>query len=205
MTKYTPKTGDPVYEFNKNNYIVSRVGKLWVITVKAMDYPDESYTASANKDYESTLEAYTDGSYILRGWYGVADYDLQFTVDNSTEHILSYTPLNKALYAGYETCPLTGENNSYYYYFYTGEYYTSYGGWCPWAFVTKDSGYIYLYGSDSAGKYNYVYFSWPESTGIKGVEAVKSENEACYNLAGQRVASDAKGMIIKGGKKYFQK
>ena len=42
-----------------------------------------------------------------------------------------------------------------------------------------------------------------EPTGIRGVEAERSEAPA-YNLAGQRVNGNAKGIIIKNGRKYVK-
>lgn len=45
-----------------------------------------------------------------------------------------------------------------------------------------------------------------EETAINGVEAVNaSENAPAYNVAGQRVQKDQKGMVIMNGKKYFNK
>lgn len=42
-------------------------------------------------------------------------------------------------------------------------------------------------------------------TGINTVKAVEAENGAAYNLAGQKVADDFKGVVIKNGKKMIQK
>ena len=43
------------------------------------------------------------------------------------------------------------------------------------------------------------------TTGIKNVETVKANDGAIYNLAGQKVSKNFKGLIIKNGKKYFVK
>ena len=42
--------------------------------------------------------------------------------------------------------------------------------------------------------------------GIRSVTASDSEKESeIYNLAGQRVGATAKGVVVKGGKKYIAK
>ncbi len=43
------------------------------------------------------------------------------------------------------------------------------------------------------------------SSGISTVEAVKTQNGAIYNLAGQKVGKDYKGIVIVNGRKYNQK
>ena len=44
------------------------------------------------------------------------------------------------------------------------------------------------------------------STGIKEVENRKEDaNAPLYNLAGQRVGKDYKGVVIKNGQKYIQR
>ena len=47
-----------------------------------------------------------------------------------------------------------------------------------------------------------------EETGIKGIDANVNDNvndNRVYNLAGQRVGSDFKGIVVVGGKKYIKK
>lgn len=43
------------------------------------------------------------------------------------------------------------------------------------------------------------------STGISTVKAQKTQNNVIYNLAGQKVGNDYKGMVIMNGKKFMQK
>lgn len=43
------------------------------------------------------------------------------------------------------------------------------------------------------------------TTGISNIKAAASNNGAIYNIAGQRVANDYKGLVIKNGKKMIQK
>ena len=47
--------------------------------------------------------------------------------------------------------------------------------------------------------------STDETLGIKVVNAEKANNEARYNLAGQKVSKTFKGVVVKGGKKLIQK
>lgn len=41
--------------------------------------------------------------------------------------------------------------------------------------------------------------------GISTVQTIQVDNEAVYNLSGQKVDASYKGVVIKGGKKFFQK
>jgi len=43
------------------------------------------------------------------------------------------------------------------------------------------------------------------ATGIQAVKTVKAENDAIYNLAGQRVDANYKGVVIANGQKKIQK
>lgn len=44
-----------------------------------------------------------------------------------------------------------------------------------------------------------------ETTAIAGISADASEDVPAYNVSGQRVNASARGIVIKGGKKYFNK
>ena len=97
-------------------------------------------------------------------------------------------------------------------------------------FVTDGRSVVQLYGNDNAVKdyandgksynltavYNSFYFasaqvlpiSVEEATGIDGVTVDNSEfdeNAPVYNLAGQRVSKNAKGILIQNGKKFIRK
>ena len=43
------------------------------------------------------------------------------------------------------------------------------------------------------------------ATGIESVQTQQLQNGAIYNLAGQKVGNDYKGIVIKNGKKYLMK
>lgn len=50
-----------------------------------------------------------------------------------------------------------------------------------------------------------VNITYESIVGIKEVKGNKQQNDAIYNIAGQRVAKDYKGLVIKNGKKYLVK
>jgi hypothetical protein len=62
--------------------------------------------------------------------------------------------------------------------------------------------------SPSNGFYFYaitVNADLPEATGIKGVKTVEQTNSVIYNLAGQKVSKNFKGIMIQNGKKVVIK
>lgn len=50
-----------------------------------------------------------------------------------------------------------------------------------------------------------VTITYESIVGINEVKGNKQQNDAIYNIAGQRVAKDYKGLVIKNGKKYLVK
>ena len=44
-----------------------------------------------------------------------------------------------------------------------------------------------------------------EASAVETVKAIEKNDAPVYNLAGQRTTSNYKGIVIKGGKKYFQR
>ena len=57
--------------------------------------------------------------------------------------------------------------------------------------------------SGSEAKLRFVFAD--DATGIKAIATEAVENGAIYNLSGQRVGTDYKGIVIKNGKKYLVK
>lgn len=45
----------------------------------------------------------------------------------------------------------------------------------------------------------------PSGTGISDITATDDADAPVYNLAGQRVSKDTKGLLIKNGKKFINK
>lgn len=69
-----------------------------------------------------------------------------------------------------------------------------------------DAGDIYLTAPASSAKGRLIITIDGEATGIEAVETVEADDNApAYNVAGQPVTKDYKGIVIKNGKKYLQK
>ena len=49
------------------------------------------------------------------------------------------------------------------------------------------------------------YYAEGGETGVKAVKTVQNSNAAIYNLAGQKVNNDFKGIVVKDGKKFVNK
>ena len=80
-----------------------------------------------------------------------------------------------------------------------GFYYSNYEGW------TIDAHKAYLTLSDSPAK-SIIFQFEDEPTGIESLTPALSEGEgAVYNLNGMRVDDNYKGIVIKNGKKFYQK
>lgn len=70
--------------------------------------------------------------------------------------------------------------------------------------VTIDAFRAYITGPSLARSLNCI-FSDDETTGIQTFNSVEKENGAIYNLAGQRVSANHKGIVIHNGKKVIVK
>jgi len=145
---------------------------------------------------------------------------IQFTVEKAgTVYVAAKFGNNKPIWAAKvataEVEELDISDMSAYLYTYEGKY-------------IKDDG---TYGGDEAAteaqyaalplavEPGYTYFFWVSgsklmlsginfTTGASGISTVKAAAEAegtIYNIAGQKVAADYKGLVIKNGKKFIQK
>lgn len=70
-------------------------------------------------------------------------------------------------------------------------------------FCVSSDGWYYIYHAKLANAATIEQLK--EAAGIQGVKAVKANNGLIYNLAGQRVDSNYKGLVIKNGQKAIQK
>lgn len=73
--------------------------------------------------------------------------------------------------------------------------------------VTKRAAAVYVKGRGTEGN-KPLYILQGDATiadGIAALENAKANNGAVYNLQGQKVSMDAKGLLIKNGKKFFNK
>lgn len=69
--------------------------------------------------------------------------------------------------------------------------------------VAKGKKYAVYCAGSKLGFYGFKYEIG--GTGIKGVNALEVSDNVLYNVAGQRVNANAKGIVIKNGKKYINK
>ena len=79
------------------------------------------------------------------------------------------------------------------------------GDFGPATWIKPYRAYVYVDGNQSMSKISNIVFDLvgENTTDIKDVTEVIENNDKCYNLFGQRVNVNARGMIIRGGKKYF--
>ena len=71
--------------------------------------------------------------------------------------------------------------------------------------VAEGGTYYVLAAGTKMGFYGFKYVTGT-STGISDIQAPKSSKDgATFNLLGQKVANDAKGLVIKNGKKFINK
>lgn len=143
---------------------------------------DELKIKSSYND-EFTFEA-VDGGYSIADRYGRYLYfdgshnSFQFGEDASAWTV---EPADNG------TFKLT--NNGYFVQWGNGTY-TTFGGWAE----AQDNAVLPM------------LFVFDEATAINGVQtSVKAQNNVRYNIAGQRVGNDYKGIVIVNGKKYLQK
>ena len=68
--------------------------------------------------------------------------------------------------------------------------------------IGANRAYLTPSGEMAAAKINIVY---PEVTGITSIKTTTIEDDVMYNLAGQKVGNDYRGIVIKNGYKFFNK
>lgn len=64
---------------------------------------------------------------------------------------------------------------------------------------------VWLFQDSSQIGFQGYEFTPDGTSGISDIVVEKAQNDAIYNIAGQRVSGSAKGLVIKNGKKYFVK
>lgn len=102
----------------------------------------------ADSCWTAVIEGWSDGSYIIRNWYNVEGYDLEFSVNEDGTMNITNASSDGAIASGLE-------GDTYDIYVYTGYYNSSY--WSNFT-GTKDSGSLWFYNYNSDG---YSSFDWP--------------------------------------------
>lgn len=158
----------------------------------------------------ATVEEYANDSTIIRSWCGVEGYDMAI-IGNTSAGISRLIPI------------VNGVPN---YYSADGYDYID-TGLSDWAMALEYDNYAYFWDADgyryliitprvyddtkltneATDKYNYcIYWKIADDTGIGTVKAEATQTDGLvYNLAGQRVGKDVKGLLIKNGKKVVVK
>lgn len=168
----------------------------------------------------------TSDSIIVSNWYGYGNTSIGYPYDlicylDADGHITKYgAKVGDTLYPYYNFYVYTGpaydnaEGKDYCVYFNPWtETYSMYTQFVSDA--TTKSGYLFLYGTAyGSGTVGYYFLSWGDykfevnkyvPTGITAVEADAISDAQSYNLLGQPVSSDAKGLVVKNGKKVLVK
>lgn len=171
----------------------------------------EAYTFPCGEVQNAYTEVYSD-SVVVRDFCGFSGYDLAVTTDaeGTISHLYQIIDgvCKESVWGTYS-------------YVYTGASVTAtdicaYVPYCyTWAGNDETSGSIllaaYIYNADNTYVWDYYYFAWGSSAAdvVSGISTVAAEKQAAdapmFNLAGQRVNKDAKGLVIKNGKKMMLK
>lgn len=168
------------------------------------------------------VEKYTD-SIVVRNWLGIEGYDIAYGITSGALYYTKSGELTKYTYGSYLYIDggVAEENSSTsspcYMYIYDNSSFKT----CtitPESGTESDktyaSGSLFLAGYEYYGTncatygYAFYYLEWTTdpSAGITSTTiASDAKNAPMYNLAGQRVSSSAKGLVIKNGKKMILK
>ncbi|MGM9697962.1 MAG: hypothetical protein ACI3Y0_04895 [Prevotella sp.] len=166
---------------------------LWsVIGDVKHDYDSETV------DLTATMEAYSDGSYIIKNYYAEGGSDLKFTVADGKMTITNGSSGYLYNVSGPEAIDII--------YYYDGDYSQFEGD--------KDSGelwFCYYYYADgvNCGTYIYYTFTWPSTTtAISSVKAESVSSDRIISVSGIEYSNKANlpaGLYIKNGKKVLVK
>lgn len=186
-------------EMDKNNVVIShkRDGKTVTPSGQTTDISNSPETAYSIADAIKLIDAgeglttkvYTKG-YIVgtpsvdTGSYGNATYMISDVKGDETTTI--------TVYRGYY---LDGEKFTSEDQIAAGDEVVVYGNLTYYASKS-------LYEINSG---NYIYSINGTVSGINTIEESKAQNAPIYNMAGQRVSSSAKGLLIQNGKKFIAK
>lgn len=202
---------DTDYKSKTCGYYITWEPKPEVYTANSGIYSAWSTSTCLSKELtDLQVEVYREDSVIVRDFDGVKGTDLCLTLDESGnitaiftlvngEPVINYD--NSSSYPTYSVSTGSTDESSYTSYIFYPTYYS----------YVRD-GYILLYGAGIKGDettWGYYFIGWndykPTPTGINSVIASDAANAPVYNMAGQRVSANTKGLIIKNGKKYFVK
>lgn len=221
--------------FNQNKQLMKRILlsllAVMAIAVSASAQAQPTYTATDGtvasiEGWESyknpfpdlddlTVEVYDLDSIIVRNWAGVEGYDLCVVLQASDTTVTSVYGIEngvaKPYYKGYYNYVNTGNTATpypFYAYAYVPYCYVGLGEGGESGYVTM-MGYYYYDDAGTSSDYGYYSISWgydeDDTTGITSPTLRTSAPAATYNLAGQKVCADYKGIVVMNGQKVIRK
>lgn len=150
-------------------------------------------------EFTATFLEYSD-SVVIKGYDGKEGNDLVLLWNDD-----DWTSIN-----GKAVAWVYYDNDPTYYagYLYATDGHMS-AGWNANGGSLWIQGYFYKNEQDNNPLWSYLYYTWTaadidQAVGIKAVSK-ETENAAAYNLMGQKVAADTKGLVIKNGVKTFNR
>lgn len=207
---YAPKNGNPslaykdFFEYNDDGDAVHRVGEqLWT--------PGCGSNPVKGCYYEFTPKA--DGSLCLGIWLNKNLNNKTLYITDQNAELLPYTDIKLKGFRQNNTYEKNeaGETVGGFKDFALNESYlialeddTNRPFYGLATFDVKNGNKYYVFSSNSQlGFYGYEFT--PSGTGISNITATDDADAPVYNLAGQRVSKDTKGLLIKNGKKFINK
>lgn len=180
-----------------------------------------TYTATgweAQNYFDLVKDAYTevyDDRVIVRDFCGATGYDI--CVYSNTDGVTKITQIvngeeRERAYYGYDyvMSGLTEPSVTDFGIYPTGGYSSS---WEEEGKINTGALLLYSYAyygdADQTGTRGYYYFGWGDNNPSAGIGMIKASTAdvkgATYNIAGQRMSANAKGLLIKNGKKVVVK
>ena len=203
-----PKTGDLTATPGTNNYYISTVSNDGGQGIKTNAYGYATAVSAGNLNMTSGIayvaEDNGDGSATAHTIAGIY-YDNPFIISgepNTTYHFGwgdgAALPCTNAFRKG-SNANITADETHHYYILKGDAFYRANDN-----YVADTKAYLEL--SQAATAKALIFMEDEETDGIKAVQnSVIKGNGEVYNFAGQRVAKDYKGIVIKNGKKYMNK
>lgn len=179
------------------------------LTGKIMEESAGAYSATTIYEAGDVVPAKT--ALLLNGNEGI--YTFKGTNDAPDNDKAEYVAAHNLLRGTLEEATTTGGSASAKYYKLAngenglGWYYGSADNTTGAAF-TIGANKCYLVVDDDAGAEaapRFIGLEGDDETAIKSISTTPNKNDAIYNMAGQRVGNDYKGIVIKNGNKYLNK
>lgn len=171
----------------------------------------QGYTVDANTKVYKVSKSDVDDEVTMETITGGVPANTPLILKTSAaDHKMVLTKANPSVEVGTNLLRVTKENDN----LSSGVYRLGYSdadgvGFYPYSVASAAAGIVYLDPSDiqtSGSARGLTMVFEDETDGIISVERIKMNNDSTiYNLSGQRVGNDYKGIVIVNGKKYVRK